>query len=266
MNITYKNEEYRPQNYKKSKGYWDIAKGLQKVDNLETSKYLDDLINANLAGQKTYEEVEKELINYYENNDEDFERQAEADLSATRISMILNEPDFRLTKGELVHIHKFIFTNNFPEVLKKYVGVFRDINISKAEPVLNGKTVIYTNSPLIEEYLDYDLSEENARGKIEEIDNIAHLAKFVSNIWNIHPFREGNTRTIATFLLKYLRKNGFDVNNDLFKDYSKYFRDSLVLASDNETYQTADYSYLESFLYKLLKDPSAELKQINFKK
>lgn len=264
MEKTYKEDNNVSQNYNKSKDYWDTAKGLQKVDYLETSKYLDSLIDDNLKGIKTYDEVESELYKYYSNNKNDENRQAEADISATRIAKLLGDPDFRLTKNQLLYIHKYIFTDIFPDDLKEYVGRIRETQIKKEEPILNGKSVIYTKPLLINDYLEYDLNEENERSKNEEIDNIPHLAKFISNIWNIHPFREGNTRTTATFVLKYLRKNGYDVNNDLFKKESRYFRDSLVLASDNETYQSSDYSYLESFLYKLLKDNDAKLKPIDY--
>lgn len=257
---SYKIQNERYQDYKTSKDYWEIGKGLQAVDNLKTSKYLDVLIEDNLTGRKSYDQVENEIREYHLSNKEEHHGETEADLSATRIAKLLNETDFRLTKDELLYTHSFIFKNSFPQELEKYVGKFRDCNISKEEPILDGKSVIYTNYERINDYLEYDLNEENNRIKNERIDNIPHLTKFVSNIWNIHPFREGNTRTIAAYLLRYLRKNGFNVNNDLFKNNSKYFRNALVLASDNETKKEADYSYLESFFIKLLVDESIELK------
>lgn len=251
------------QNYKKAKGYWDAARGLQKVDGLYTSLFLDGLIEENLTGRKTYEDVDRNIRQYYLENGDINSDQKEADLSAVRIVIFLNGSDFRLTKGELLYTHKFIFEGAFPQGLEKYIGVFRDTNLSKEEEILNGKSVIYTDYRRIEDYIVYDLKEESDRIKKEEITNIEHLARFISNIWNTHPFREGNTRTTAAFVLRYLRKNGVDVNNDMFKDHSVYFRNALALASDNELHTEADYSYLESFLYKLLVDPDAELKKMS---
>lgn len=259
---TYEKVTKQYQDYSKSKEYWDVAKGLQAVDNLKTSEYLDILISENLSGKKTYEQVEEDIKNYYHNNSSESSRKSEADLSATRISKLLNIPDFRLTKDELRYTHRFIFEGVFPNNLKDYVGVFRNKDIRKNEDILNGKSVIYTNHERISDYLDNDLNEEKERIKNEKIDDIKHLSRFVSNIWNIHPFFEGNTRTTAAFILRYLRKNGIDVNNDLFKENSKYFRNALVLSCDNETRQAVDYSYLESFFTKLIVDKNYQLKSM----
>ena len=259
---TYKEIKSNPQNYQKAKDYWQVAKGLQDVDNLKTSKYLDTLIEDNLSGKKSYAEVEDSAKHYYSSNDNFNVQEKEADLSAIRIAMLLNEPDFRLTKGELLYTHKFIFENAFPKELEKYIGVFRDVNISKDEDILNGHSVIYTDYTRIEDYVDYDLKQEQERINNENIDNIEHLSKFISNLWNIHPFREGNTRATAVYLLRYLNKNIININYLLFHEYSKYFRDSLVLASDNQLQIDADYSYLESFIYKLIFDNKAALKKL----
>lgn len=263
MNETYEKVTTQFQDYSKSKEYWDVAKGLQAVDNLKTSEYLDVLIDENLSGKKTYEQVEEDIKKYYQNNSFGLSRECEADLSATRISKLLNISDFRLTKDELRYTHKFIFEGVFPDNLKEYIGVFRNKDIRKNEDILNGKSVIYTSYERISDYLDNDFAEEKERIKNENIDNIKHLTKFVSNIWNIHPFFEGNTRTTAAFILRYLRKNGINVNNDLFKDNSVYFRNALVLSSDNETRQAVDYSYLESFFTKLICDISYQLKSFD---
>lgn len=263
MDETYEKVTKQYQDYSKSKEYWDVAKGLQAVDNLKTSEYLDVLIDENLSGKKTYEQVEADIKNYYHNNSLESSRESEADLSATRISKLLNIPDFRLTKDELRYTHRFIFEGVFPENLKDYVGIFRNKDIRKNEDILNGKSVIYTSHERISDYLDNDLNEEKERIKNEKINDIKHLSRFISNIWNIHPFFEGNTRAIAAFILRYLRKNGININNDLFKENSKYFRNALVLSSDNETRQVVDYSYLESFLTKLIVDKSHQLKSID---
>ena len=81
-------------------------------------------------------------------------------------------------------------------------------------------------------------------------DVVAHIAKFVSGIWQIHPFGEGNTRTTTVFTIKYLRSIGFDVNNDLFADKSWFFRNALVRANYRNVRKGVepDMSFLILFL------------------
>lgn len=248
----------------KAKLYWEIGKGLQEVDYLHTSKKLDDLINEHLAGKKDYLEVEKEIKEYHSKYGNSTKREDEADIVATRIAKLLNGTDFRLTKQELLRTHKYIFDGLFDNdfELRGCEGKIRTVNIEKSEDVLDGKSVVYTDYHNIEEYLDYDLEEERNRIRNEEVDNVTHLSKFVSNIWNTHPFREGNTRTTAVFIVRYLRANGVNIINNLFKENSLYFRNALVLSSDNQSETPATNEYIESFFNKLLKDPNAKLKEI----
>lgn len=74
--------------------------------------------------------------------------------------------------------------------------------------------------------------------------------KFISGIWQIHPFREGNTRTVAVFLIQYLRGLGLDINYQPFQDNSRFLRDALVL--DNANLSQKDSSYLTHFFNNLL--------------
>ena len=108
MNDSYKEIGNNPQNYEKAKGYWDTARGLQKVDGLNTSLFLDGLIEENLAGRKTYDDVDRDTRKYYSENSDSNSDEKEADLSAIRIAMLLNEPDFRLTKGEFI-VHPQVY-------------------------------------------------------------------------------------------------------------------------------------------------------------
>lgn len=244
---------------KNAKIYWDTAIGLQQVDNLFPSPKLYELVEDHLMGKKNYAEVEESLHEYYAAAPEkpNF-RTREADLVSVRIAQLLNDTNFRLTKRELLRIHQFLFKDIFPQGLEKYVGRFRDVNIRKEEEILGGLSVRYSDYRQIEENLDYDIHRENLRTIHEQVDHIPVLSRFVSNIWNTHPFREGNTRATAVYILKYLRQNRFRVDNTLFKNNSKYFRDALVLASDNEK-EWNDYRYLESFFQKLLVDSDLEL-------
>lgn len=93
-------------------------------------------------------------------------------------------------------------------------------------------------------------------------DFIAHLARFISNLWQIHVFSEGNTRTTAVFLIKYLKKFGYDVTNDIFANNAWYFRNALVRANytniEKGIFETT--KYLEMFLRNLILNEKNELK------
>lgn len=245
-------------NLNKAKEYWDIATGLQAVDGLVPSNKLYELAEEHIQGKKNYSEIKSEIKKYHSENNVDKDT-VEADEVSIRIQELLNNMDFRPTKNELLKIHGFLFDGLFPQLLEKYVGKFRDVNIRKEEDILNGASVIYTDFHNINDYLDYDIEEERIRSSQGDFLNIPRLARFISNIWGTHPFREGNTRTITVFFLKYLRRNGVMVDNELFKNNSKYFRDALVLSSDNELGIPANYSYLERFLEKLLINSNYEL-------
>lgn len=251
-------------NLNKAREYWDVATGLQAVDGLVPSKKLYELAEEHIQGKKNYREIKEEIKEYHLNNEIDKDT-IEADEVSIRIQELLNNIDFRPTKNELIKIHKYLFTGIFPEPLAKYVGAFRDVNIRKNEDILNGASVIYTDYHNIDDYLDYDIEQERTRCMQKEFKNIPSLARFLSNIWGIHPFREGNTRSITVFFLKYLRNNDLMVDNELFKNNSKYFMDALVLSSDNELGITADYSYLERFLEKLIVDDSLKLLTMEIK-
>ena len=130
--------------------------------------------------------------------------------------------------------------------------------------MLEGATVLYGSASELKATLEYDLSEEkkfNYRNlSMDEI--IHHLALFVSRLWQIHIFGEGNTRTTAVFFIKYLNTLGFNVTNDIFAENAWYFRNALVRANYNDLkngiHETTDY--LELFLRNLLLDEKNELR------
>lgn len=128
--------------------------------------------------------------------------------------------------------------------------------MTKKEPILNGDTVNYQSYNMILASLKYDLEEEKEQDYLNFNDEqlINRICEFTSRIWQIHPFQEGNTRTTALFIQKYLLSMGFKVNNELFKDNSKYFRNALVRANYTN-YQKgvkADKKYLINFFENLL--------------
>ena len=246
---------------KREKGYaWHTAIGLQAVDGLKPSKYLIDTAIKNIEGDISIDEAQDMLNAYYEENPkaDTEDRTEEADKVAVRIAKILSEMAFSFTPNEYISIHKKLFAGIY-----EHAGKLRDYNITKREWVLNGATVLYGSASELRVTLDYDFSEEKKFSyknlSMDEI--IHHLAIFVSRLWQIHVFGEGNTRTTAVFFIKYLRTLGFDVTNDIFAENAWYFRNALVRANYNDlkngVHETTEY--LELFLRNLLLDEKNEL-------
>ncbi|MEG2193514.1 MAG: Fic family protein [Terrisporobacter sp.] len=249
---------------KEKKNNWEVAIGLNEVDYLKPSNYLIDLMQDSIEGKKSYNDVEQALYSYYKEadpNNESIQRSEECDLVSLRIVKLLEDGSFKFSPVTLKTIHRALFKDIFKNELENYIGQFRDYNITKPEPILGGDTVVYANYSDLTDILSYDFEEESKRnGKI----SISRLARFISSIWQVHPFCEGNTRTTAVFVIKYLRTLGYEVNNDLFKENSLYFRNALVLSnySDINRNIRPDFKYLESFLEKLLIDSKIELEKI----
>ena len=239
---------------KREKCYaWKTAIGLQDVDGLKPSDYLIETAKRNIEGDITIDEVQDLLDTYYEENGKktDKDRTQEADNVSARITKLLSEKAFSFTTSEYISIHKKLFADIYA-----HAGLIRDYNITKKEWVLDGQTVIYGTASEITDTINYDLAEEKkfTYQGLSSNDIIAHLTKFVSGLWQIHPFREGNTRTTAVFFIKYLRTLGYDVTNDIFADNAWYFRNALVRANYNDIKNGvhATTEYLELFLRNLL--------------
>lgn len=242
--------------------YWRTAIGLQDVDGLKVSDYLKQTAVRHIEGDISIDEVRDELRNYYNSkiaHDKDDEDTAEADKVAANITKLLSEKSFTLAPYEVLNIHRRIFEGVF-----KHAGEIRTYDITKKEWVLKGDTVTYGRAEDIMMAIKYDIEEErdfNYAGLTTE-EIIDHIATFVSLLWQNHPFREGNTRTMAVFLIKYLCSCGFDVNNNLFEENSWYFRNALVRANYNNPMKgvARDRSFLIKFLQNLLLGEQHELK------
>ena len=239
---------------KRDKSYaWHTAIGLQAVDGLKTSEYLVHTAIRNIEGDISFEEANALLQTFYEENPtrDASDRTEEADKVSARIAALLSERAFSLTPNEYLSIHRKLFSG-----IHSHAGRIRDYNITKKEWVLDGATVLYGSATELRATLDYDVSEEkNFSYKNLSMDEIIHhLAVFVSRLWQIHVFGEGNTRTTAVFFIKYLRTLGFDVTNDIFAENAWYFRNSLVRANYNDLkngiHETTEF--LEVFLRNLL--------------
>lgn len=244
--------------------YWQTAIGLQDVDGLKTSPYLHETARRHIEGEISIDEAGRLINAYYETKSDrsestDDARSQEADKVSQRITKLLEEQTFSFAPYELISIHRRLF-----EGIYSHAGRFRDYNITKKEWVLDGDTVLYSGYELIKDTLEYDFGQEKNYDYTQVVadDALRHIAHFVSGIWQIHPFGEGNTRTIAVFTIKYLRKFGFNVLNDPFKEHSWYFRNALVRANysniPKKIYPTIEW--LERFFRNMLLGEENELK------
>lgn len=251
-NIEY-TEETKPEGYVKQLE-WDMAIGLQEVDNLKPSKYLEKLLEENVSGNLTIKQVEEELREYYIEKDKKQElnhNELECDFVSTRIVELLQIDNFELSVDYLKYIHKYLFQDVY-----EFAGEFRKIDFSKHEKILNNDSVAYGDCKTLKESLEYDISLEKEKNykDMSVVEVINNITKFSSSIWQVHPFREGNTRTTALFIEKYLISLGYNVNNTLFKDKSVYFRNALVRSNYFNNYLNIkeDSSYLVKFYENLL--------------
>jgi len=241
---------------------WKTAIGLQQVDGLIPSNYLIETARQNIEGDITIEEVKQRIDRYYKQhptvNDEN--RTEEADKVSARIAEILNENTFTFSPIEYLSIHRRLFQGTYD-----LAGEIRNYNITKKEWVLNGETVLYGSAESLKATLEYDFQQEKKfsyRG-LNQQEIIEHIAQFISYLWQIHIFGEGNTRTTALFLIKYLRQLGFkEVNNNLFAEHSKYFRNALVRANYEDLSRGIHKTdkYLIRFLSNLLNKENHSLK------
>ena len=247
---------------------WEVGIGLNEVDGLTPSSYLIQLTKESIEGKKTFDEIEKDLKNYYSKQDKNSINysEMECDLVSTRIAKLLEDRAFVFSPIQLKSIHRKLFSELLLDERDNSIGEYRKYNISKKEPVLNGDTVIYGEYTTIDEFLKYDFENESSKNYSEmSLDKqIKSLARFTSAIWQIHPFIEGNTRTVAVFIQKYLLSMGYIVNNDLFRENSMYFRNSLVASNYSNIPKkiSPNFTYLEEFFLKLLYSKDIELKEI----
>ena len=258
-------EEYikqgEPDRAEKSEA-WQTAIGLQAVDGLNTSDYLLETAKEHIEGKITIDEAQKRIYSYYEQRTsrKEIENETkEADIVSARITKLLGEKAFQFSPAEWLTIHRRLFEGVF-----SHAGQVRQYNITKKEWVLKGDTVIYADWNSIKDTLDYDFATEKqfSYEGLSVDGAVKHLAKFASNIWQIHPFGEGNTRATAVFMIKHMKTFGFRVNNDAFEKNSWYFRNALVRANYNNIRKGihSTTKFLEMFFSNLLLDTHYELK------
>ena len=241
---------------------WRVAIGLQAVDGLKTSEYLQQTARRNIEGEITIDEARELVKEYYIKktiHDDDDAEKEEADRVSSNISKLLQTDAFTYSVAGFAAIHRAIFEGVF-----KHAGRFRDYDISKKEWVLRGDSVLYGRWQDLQMAVEYDLEQERLFDYtgLNKDQMVEHLAKFISGLWQIHPFSEGNTRTTAIFTIKYLRSQGFSVNNDLFERHSWYFRNALVRANYRNLNNGINYEslFLVRFFRNLLLGENNTLK------
>lgn len=239
---------------KEKASIWRTAIGLQAVDGLKTSDYLKDTARKHIEGEIDIDEARELIKTYYQSKtkrEPDDDDKQEADKVSANITKILSSEALDFSTKGYIALHRRIFEGVF-----KHAGRVRDYDITKKEWVLNYDTVHYLNWEDLRRALDHDIEQERSYSykSISSDELIAHITRFVSGIWQIHAFGEGNTRTTAVFTILYLRDIGFKVENDMFADHSWYFRNALVRANYRSAVEGIDYSpqYLERFFRNLL--------------
>lgn len=248
---------------KKEKTYaWTTAIGLQQVDGLTPSKYLFETAKRNIDGEISVAEATSIIDSYYESKTDrsgNDERTEEADKVSSRIAQILSEKSFNFSPSYLIALHGRLFAGIF-----KFAGKIRDYDITKKEWVLDGDSVMYGAAFELKAALDYDFEQERhfSYKNLTLEETVKHITFFVSRLWQIHAFGEGNTRTTAVFTIKYLRSLGFNADNELFAENSWYFRNALVRANYNNLQKGIheNLEFLEKFFRNLLLGEHNELK------
>ena len=220
-------EETKPKGYIKQL-QWDMAIGLQQVDNLKPSKYLEQISEKNILGELTIKEVEQSLREYYttkEKQNDINHNELECDFVSMRIVELLDQDNFKLSVNYLKYIHKYLFQDVY-----EFAGEFRKIDFSKHEKILNNDSVAYGDSKTLNESLENDISLEKEKNykDMSIVEVIKNITDFTSNIWQVHPFREGNTRTTAVFICKYLNSLNFNQDISIYNNKASYFRNALV--------------------------------------
>lgn len=234
--------------------YWRTAVGLQAVDGLQTSAYLKEAAQKHIEGEIDIDQARQLIKTYYQSKatreaiDDD---QQEADMVSANITKILSSVSLDFSANGFIALHRRIF-----EGVLKHAGEIRHYDITKKEWVLDADTVNYLNWEDLYRALEYDIEQERrfSYKNLSLEQQVLHIAQFVSGLWQIHPFGEGNTRTTAVFTILYLRHIGFSVKNDLFAERAWYFRNALVRANYKNAIKGIDYSpiYLERFFRNLL--------------
>lgn len=233
---------------------WGTAIGLQAIDDLQPSDDLVDLAMQSVEGELLLRECSERLERRYAYRarlSEEGMRIEEADRVSARMAMLLCEPVCDLTASALVDIHRRLFTG-----IHENAGRYRTEIVARAEEILDGASVTYAGASGLAAVLDDVLAREAAwsYAGLAEDEIILHLSQFAATLFRVHPFDHGNVRTMAVFLLRYLRSLGYREMADTFAEGAVYFRGALVCAAYTSLPDgvTETPVYLARFLENLL--------------
>ena len=262
-------------------GYWRVAKGLQAVDGLTPSPYAHQLAADYVEGKRTISETGELLRRYYQQRQGDSTAtdslstnpcekatptesngEREADFVSQRIVQLLERNAFSFAPFMLSEIHRQLFQDLDEAVYRP--GQYKQEQLVNSEFILNGDSVLYADPALVDRSLSYAFDEESDYPYLPDFDakQTDHLSQFVARIWQVHPFFEGNTRTVAVFTILYLRHLGFDADNQPFEDHARYFRDALVRSNYRNAKAGAlpNRTFLNRFFENLLSGGDNELR------
>jgi len=193
------------------------------------------------------------LINLFDERNENRLKEIEANYTSLRLRQLFENP----IKGKfgfthLCKMHQFIFQDIY-----EWAGKIRTINITKKEAVLGGLSV---------EYIDKNYIEATARKVLHDFSNINWQSKNIKSLsknftknmallWKIHPFREGNTRTVINFCCDMARKRGIPIRRELFEENSLYVRNALVAANAifKDIGDKSNHGYLQRIVFDAMK-------------
>ena len=233
---------------------WQTAIGLQAAESLRTSDYLLQTAQKHIDGKISLDNVQEQIEGYhFERNEHDAgdPEKEEADKVAVNITRILLTQAVDLSANGLSRLHRKIF-----EGVYENAGILREEDVSKREWVLGGEPLKFISFENLQEALENCLAKESRHNYKEDSSDelVSHLSEFISKIWHINAFGEGNTRFTAVFTLLYLHHLGISIKSDTFKNESWYFHNALVRANFRDIQKNIDYEpvYLERFFRNML--------------
>jgi cell filamentation protein len=174
-------------------------------------------------------------------------------VQADKLEKIFRDNGF--TFNGLKALHRYLF-----EDIYYWAGCPRRIDIEKPERVLNGLSVQYSHHKNIAKDIEQCIEALNRiQWNTLDLDGKAHkFTRLIAALWQVHPFREGNTRTVITFACEYAKQHGFPMDKSLLAEHPKYVRESLVMASIGEY---SEYKYLERIFKDSIQREQMELEQ-----
>lgn len=196
------------------------------------------------------------LINKLNITDYEKLRQAEADIGFLKLIDIDSVENKKFDINLIKALHTHIF-----EDIYSWAGEFRTVPIIKEELVLPGCSIDYSSVSMIEKDLNGLLDDlNNTKWNYEDRKEIAYtFARKMALIWRVHPFRDGNTRTILSFSYMFAKEHNFPFDIEIFaKKLNRSYdngklndtsiRDRFVLAClDDKDYP--EVKYLASTFY-----------------